>query len=983
MRGYGSGCRLRSSRSLRSGTHKLFSWDGSQVQARPTDSTGENPRARDDTLSATTTLDTPDRCESDLAGRGFAIRRRAAHDPLGASDRHSDIVIPCQLGPVQIVREVGRGGMGAVFLGHHRLLNRPVAVKFLLDAHGVSTDPGFDQFLQGAQAAAKVRHPGLTAIYHADLFGEVPYLVMEYIDGPTLAAVLKIARHLSRDAALAAISATTDAVAALHEANIVHRDIKPHNVLLNAQGQVFVTDFGLTLDRPPLGGTAGFAPAGTIAYMAPEMFEGAVSPRSDVYALGIMSFELLTGSLPFRAGTFGEWRRGHAETPLPVELLQAAGVPPGVIEVLGRATHKNAMFRYKAAAQFLASLRSADPGTMGSRAGAGELARLACQPIQAVADSSGSSGIHGDSSSYYDQLRDRASDKSRRRAADVPETQPRDRPANPLVADEDVHPLEGFLPTSLSDRYEGLGPARIRYSGMTFVLTCLGYMITRRVPSAFVFFLCMVAWNAFFLLRAIDPKWLQRIRFRLAVKRFPELERFPSIADRGRAWAEAGQAAQRRAGFWMPLMVLAGVGIMLGSYLLAPLAYEAWVPWFTAAAYSLFVFGLLAIPALYSRYIGQSLRTHLNTFGVRVCVPCGYDLRGTTEPRCPECGAMPILPVHRPDGAPQSKRPMTPSPDYLAALASKGLIKREQHAAIEQARHGAADSRTSNAPLVAEAQTRVAPPGIRPFWKRVLTAFGVWLTVAIAAEFTGYGVRSAVLALVLPRSAEASGIAAGWFMPWLLFQDEPWWLEALLVCQPVLASLVSFVVALYVYHRLSFRTVPRDGLTRCGNCGYILRGLNALRCSECGNSIGLAAPAPSDALRLVRARRKRLMLRGALISLLVFLTMAVCHPVFDLGLKLARRALVIVLHLPDRIQVAIQGGRGSATAFLPPAWAAVTAFVAAGFLVALPLIVAATLLYHRMVLPWVWLDGTTRCGQCGAALRNLTEPRCTECEHVI
>src|SRR6185503_16907216 len=139
------------------------------------------------------------------------------------------------------------------------------------------------------------------------------------------------------------------AVAELHDQGIVHRDLKPSNVLLDRNGRVLVTDFGLAVRRDPTAGlTATDAPAGTPAYMAPEMFEGRVSPRSDIYALGILMFQALVGKVPFE-GTFEDLRQKHQTQPLPLEKLREAGVPENVIDIVERATHKQLMFRYKTA----------------------------------------------------------------------------------------------------------------------------------------------------------------------------------------------------------------------------------------------------------------------------------------------------------------------------------------------------------------------------------------------------------------------------------------------------------------------------------------------------------------------------------------------------------------------------------------------------------------------------------------------------------
>ena len=171
-----------------------------------------------------------------------------------------------------------------------------------------------------ARAAASVRHPNLTQIFHADLDGSTPYLVLEYVPGPTLRQLLDHAAELSVPVTVAVVGDVASAVAELHARGIIHRDIKPSNVLVDQEGRVFVTDFGLAIRRShsvPTGASeTDFA--GTPAYMAGEMFEGRVSARTDVYAMGVMAFQLLTGSTPF-SGTFLELRDKQVREPLPVE----------------------------------------------------------------------------------------------------------------------------------------------------------------------------------------------------------------------------------------------------------------------------------------------------------------------------------------------------------------------------------------------------------------------------------------------------------------------------------------------------------------------------------------------------------------------------------------------------------------------------------------------------------------------------------------
>ncbi len=146
------------------------------------------------------------------------------------ADPSVEVTIPRELGPVRLLHEIGRGGMGVVYLGRHRMLDRDVAVKFLLHAVAGPDDPGFAGFLEGTRAAATVEHPALTTIHHADVIDGIPYLVMQYIDGPTLGDVLKQTGPLSLSALYAVLDAVSEAIGELHDREIVHRDIKPANI---------------------------------------------------------------------------------------------------------------------------------------------------------------------------------------------------------------------------------------------------------------------------------------------------------------------------------------------------------------------------------------------------------------------------------------------------------------------------------------------------------------------------------------------------------------------------------------------------------------------------------------------------------------------------------------------------------------------------------------------------------------------------------
>src|SRR4051812_3149255 len=268
-----------------------------------------------------------------------------------------DIVIPATLGSVKLLTQIGQGGMGIVYRGRDTLLNRDVAVKFLTNAIAAPDDPNFTAFLEGARSAAALQHAALTTVHQAGVVENVPYIVMQFVDGPTVWQLIQQSGPLNGQEALAILIDVAAAIAELHDRNIIHRDIKPSNVLIDPDGRVIVSDFGLAHRRRS--GASAHPSSGTPAYMAPEMFSGEVTLRSDVYALGIMGFELLAGRLPFR-GDVTQTQEQHKSAPLPLGELK--DIPPEIVDILDRAAHKNALFRHKSARQFLRALQSAtDP----------------------------------------------------------------------------------------------------------------------------------------------------------------------------------------------------------------------------------------------------------------------------------------------------------------------------------------------------------------------------------------------------------------------------------------------------------------------------------------------------------------------------------------------------------------------------------------------------------------------------------------------
>lgn len=279
------------------------------------------------------------------------------HDSVrGIAVPAREFVIPRTLAGVRLVREIGRGGMGVVWLGHHDMLGRDVAVKFLLGAEVREDDPQFAVFLEGSRAAARLRAPGMTAVLHADVVEGAPYIVMEYIDGPTLARVLHVAGAFGQAAAVEIMRRLCETCAVLHDEGIVHRDLKPANVMVDAETSLHVTDFGIAVaGMDPSAARPDCGLAGTPHYMAPEAFDGVASMRTDVYALGVIFYELLTGAHPF-TGDLETIRAAHRGQDLPAETLRTRGVGEPVIDLVLRSTRRDSKFRLKSARHLLEAI---------------------------------------------------------------------------------------------------------------------------------------------------------------------------------------------------------------------------------------------------------------------------------------------------------------------------------------------------------------------------------------------------------------------------------------------------------------------------------------------------------------------------------------------------------------------------------------------------------------------------------------------------
>ncbi|GGO06587.1 serine/threonine-protein kinase [Micromonospora parathelypteridis] len=242
---------------------------------------------------------------------------------------------------------IASGGMGDVWRGTDQVLGRTVAVKSLLPA--LLDDPDFAERFRGeARTMATINHPGVVDVYDFGNDQQIAFLVMEYVEGDALSSTLSRVGRLTPARTMALVAQAADALHAAHEKGIVHRDVKPGNLLVRPNGTLVLTDFGIA--RSDLVGqlTAAGSVLGTASYISPEQATGGVAtPASDVYALGVVAYQCLAGRRPFEGDNPLDIAMRHVrETPRPLP----ADIPPQVRAVVERALAKDPAARWPSAA---------------------------------------------------------------------------------------------------------------------------------------------------------------------------------------------------------------------------------------------------------------------------------------------------------------------------------------------------------------------------------------------------------------------------------------------------------------------------------------------------------------------------------------------------------------------------------------------------------------------------------------------------------
>lgn len=261
-------------------------------------------------------------------------------------------------GRYEVLSRIARGGMATVYLAQDRRLDRKVALK-MMHPHLADGSDVVARFRREARAAARLSHPGVVAVYDQGTEGETSYLTMEYVDGVTLRRRIASRGALSLGEALDIMESVLDALAAAHRAGLVHRDIKPENVLISRAGAVKVADFGLARAVTEATMSSTGALLGTVAYLSPEIVtSGAADARADVYAAGVMLYEMLTGHQPFEGETPIQIAYKHVHERVPPPSDDVAWLPFEVDEYIAALTAHDPDDRPRSAEAALTALRS-------------------------------------------------------------------------------------------------------------------------------------------------------------------------------------------------------------------------------------------------------------------------------------------------------------------------------------------------------------------------------------------------------------------------------------------------------------------------------------------------------------------------------------------------------------------------------------------------------------------------------------------------
>ncbi|WP_428908700.1 Stk1 family PASTA domain-containing Ser/Thr kinase [Niallia sp. Krafla_26] len=262
----------------------------------------------------------------------------------------------------KILEMIGGGGMANVYLAHDMILDRDVAVKVLrLDF--ANSEEFIRRFHREAQSATSLAHPNIVSIYDVGEEDSIYYIVMEHVKGQTLKQYIQLHSPVPIENALSIMRQITSAISHAHQNHIIHRDIKPQNILLDEKNNVKITDFGIAMALSATSITQTNSVLGSVHYLSPEQARGGVANhKSDIYSLGIVMFELLTGRLPFSGESAVSIALMHLQTETPSLRRWNPNIPQSVENIVLRATAKDPFHRYESVEEMEEDIRTAlDP----------------------------------------------------------------------------------------------------------------------------------------------------------------------------------------------------------------------------------------------------------------------------------------------------------------------------------------------------------------------------------------------------------------------------------------------------------------------------------------------------------------------------------------------------------------------------------------------------------------------------------------------
>ena len=257
-----------------------------------------------------------------------------------------------------VEREVGRGGMAVVFLANEVQLGRAVAIKVLPPEMALAPNVA-ERFKREARMAASLDHPNIIPVYRVGQAGGVHFMVQKFIEGRSLEAIIASQGALPISVTLHILRCVTSALAFAHGRGIIHRDIKGANILIDTDGRILVSDFGIARAVEDVALTASGAVVGTPAFMSPEQCSGQpLGPQCDQYSLGVVAFQMVTGSVPFTAPTLPAIMQHHFFTPVPDIEQMREGVPTELRDLITRALAKKPEDRYTSTDDMLAAVEA-------------------------------------------------------------------------------------------------------------------------------------------------------------------------------------------------------------------------------------------------------------------------------------------------------------------------------------------------------------------------------------------------------------------------------------------------------------------------------------------------------------------------------------------------------------------------------------------------------------------------------------------------